>query len=440
MGLTDVGRHIVSRPLTGARIETRFCRRWLASTGVAPSRGRGSKLEDRPDGAVLDMSPPHGGADRNLMVFALRPLIGCRPLTGARIETRTRMDQPPSWQARRRPLTGARIETCSSGQCGVQQASPPHGGADRNVQRRARPVDHAVAPSRGRGSKQNIGLVDVHPDRSPPHGGADRNAEGIVQAPFVPGRPLTGARIETVWSARLGAERQVAPSRGRGSKLVIPEGQSQIVASPPHGGADRNMTVSSERAWRGRRPLTGARIETLAWLEVSFRSSSPPHGGADRNTRQVDSVIGSGCRPLTGARIETTLMARCLPPPWRRPLTGARIETSPSETLYSLALSPPHGGADRNKLKRHEARAEAGRPLTGARIETQKDSHTAQKAGVAPSRGRGSKHVLSSSVCGASCRPLTGARIETGGHVAMAAHQRSPPHGGADRNMQLSGH
>ena len=61
---------------------------------------------------AVAMSPPHGGADRN--VLPARPREWCRasrPLTGARIETTTASEPIADWPARCRPLTGARIET-----------------------------------------------------------------------------------------------------------------------------------------------------------------------------------------------------------------------------------------------------------------------------------------------------------------------------------------
>jgi hypothetical protein len=69
-----------SRPLTGARIETRSLQRLGASSTVAPSRGRGSKLRPCDDVAVGS---------------------GGRPLTGARIET-----FPASALCRGRSVTG----------------------------------------------------------------------------------------------------------------------------------------------------------------------------------------------------------------------------------------------------------------------------------------------------------------------------------------------
>ena len=210
------------RPLTGARIETRY----------------------RPAKHVRVASPPHGGADRNDAGAVLCFVPAGRPLTGARIETDPRLiravDQgvAPSrgrgsklhfggrrdrHQLRRRPLTGARIET-----------SP----ASRS------PTGRSVAPSRGRGSKRLFDDDRRLHRSSPPHGGADRNIWRLwrrlrrsrrpltgarIETTYTPygtgpngSRPLTGARIETFAAGRDYNPLHVAPSRGRGSKLVSP--------------------------------------------------------------------------------------------------------------------------------------------------------------------------------------------------------------------------
>ena len=73
-----------------------------------------------------------------------------------------------------------------------------------------------VAPSRGRGLK-----LTTHEDQ--------RRRDG---------RPLTGARIETVRLAGSCLIRSVAPSRGRGLKPTVDDTGTEGEMSPPHGGAD----------------------------------------------------------------------------------------------------------------------------------------------------------------------------------------------------------
>src|SRR4051794_10222207 len=128
--------------------------------------------------------------------------------------------------------------------------SPPHGGADRNCKSRDVASWSRVAPSRGRGSK--LRAVDglVVPAPSPPHGGADRNCiEACKRACRAVARPLAlrdvapsrgrGSKLSKI-SLRF-ALSEVAPSRGRGSKLDVIALGEDAAMSPPHGGADRNM-------------------------------------------------------------------------------------------------------------------------------------------------------------------------------------------------------
>ncbi len=100
-------------------------------------------------------------------------------------------------------------------------------------------------------------------------------------------------------------------------------------------------------------------------------------------------------RLLTGARIETACAEASRHSLAGRLLTGARIETSVPQIAW---------------------RERSSRLLTEARIETHKETRIWPARLVASSRGRGSKHV-------------------------QAAHpgnlERSPPHGGADRNARL---
>ena len=232
--------------------------------------------------------------------------------------------------------------------------------------------------------------------------------------------------------------------------------------SPPHGGADRNNATHAEPVTRRRRPLTGARIETLtARTRRDEQRPSPLHGGADRNITQIAMLPRWPCgRPLTGARIETPSGACCV---WRsgRPLTGARIETGynwprmnversrslpsrgrgskQSGSLSRMALvpvapftgarietdhradrqmptteSPLHGGADRNMSSR--ARGRSRSPPHGGADRNTEQVEDAALPYVAPSRGRGSKRH---------------------GSDDSDATRPSPPHGGADRNRQI---
>ncbi len=211
-----------SRPLTGARIETHDERRYFANLdAVAPSRGRGSKRQSVELRQGEPASPPHGGADRNDDGAALVAAVKSPPRGGADRNAgcvaghTAKLWSPPHGGADRNDQTGGGLEELS--------ASPPHGGADRNSDLRVRgrgfgcrPLTGArietmvtmttdstgfVAPSRGRGSKQQLGQDRGLDRRSPPHGGADQNKGLAGGAIGNPCRPLTGARIETRASA-----------------------------------------------------------------------------------------------------------------------------------------------------------------------------------------------------------------------------------------------
>ena len=119
--------------------------------------------------------------------------------------------------------------------------------------------------------------------------------------PRIAGRPLTGARIETIIAGVNFDRVEVAPSRGRGSKRRSLNLESRQRWSPPHGGADRNSACG---------PHT-----PHAW-------TSP------RNVSFADQAAKATSRPLTGARIETRRNVAHIRSPRGRPLTGARIETA----------------------------------------------------------------------------------------------------------------
>ena len=162
---------------------------------------------------------------------------------------------------------------------------------------------------------------------------------------------------------------------------------------------------------------------------------SPSHGGADRNLSTRGIASPSDRRPLTGARIET---GRGRAPHDRRRVALSRGRGS--KQAHPIALSPDqwspsHGGADRNLGNSRVDPCSRGRPLTGARIET---------------CWAGPSHLWFPR------RPLTGARIETSWSFSgrrwyrvalsrgrgskllyrrgVSAKDRSPSHGGADRN------
>ena len=120
----------------------------------------------------------------------------------------------------RRPFTGARIETRSQ----LNIAAPA-----------------AVAPSQGRGSK---------------HGALVAFAGDVLVAPSQ-GRGSKHFRADGFQ-----VDPRVAPSQGRGSKLQVGLVLVDVLLSPLHRGADRNLHPLADLVSRHGRPFTGARIET----------------------------------------------------------------------------------------------------------------------------------------------------------------------------------
>ena len=206
---------------------------------VALSRGRGSKLGVGDHLLEHTLSPSHGGADRNSEIALPAIAHSCRPLTGARIETRSaRGRSPPSGVALSRGR-GSKLHVLRRILPFI--GSPSHGGADRNVEN-GRDICHkvSVALSRGRGSKPRLRPHASRPSVALSRGRGSKRPHGDRGTDVDRGCPLTGARIET-------------------SSYTT---NTQTTVSPSHGGADRNAYGGGGATCKACRPLTGARIET----------------------------------------------------------------------------------------------------------------------------------------------------------------------------------
>ena len=225
---------------------------------VAPSRGRGSKLDMARATENVGGSPPHGGVDRNYH------------------------SQPPYPTHTVAPSRGRGSKRDIAAEHGDALASPPHGGVDRNTCRTWR----------------SLCLLT-----SPPHGGVDRNTSASIHHGLSPGRPLTGAWIETHGRRSHARRSHVAPSRGRGSKRLRNDGErrGQARVAPSRGRGSKHHLVFTVRAdavvapSRGRgskhrgcacpphardsRPLTGAWIETAAYAIDAIRPAVAPSRG-----------------------------------------------------------------------------------------------------------------------------------------------------------------
>ena len=96
----------------------------------------------------------------------------------------------------------------------------------------------AVAPTQGRGLKPaGRHLRQGRPGR--PYTGAriETTPGSTARRPWS-GRPYTGARIETISLHRSSSPSGVAPTQGRGLKHLVGRGLAVVDGSPLHRGAD----------------------------------------------------------------------------------------------------------------------------------------------------------------------------------------------------------
>ncbi len=307
------------RPFTGARIETR-CRPAGRSSRRSPLHGGADRNRSQARGpSGVRVAPSRGRGSKRTPRRALAR-AGCRPFTGARIETSISPARPRS---RPSPLHGARIETWPA-----------------NARRRAR----KVAPSRGRGSKQSSLTPPTASIRSPLHGGADRNALTIHVIALTSCRPFTGARIETSRISSVSSVQPVAPSRGRGSKLVSPLRAALPLMSPLHGGADRN---------------------SCAWINAQVATVAPSRGRGSK-PRDRRQGLERGRSPLHGVRIETPKRMPTSRTPGGHPLTGAQISSARSRTWGMVRRPPTTGRVARDTQRRAGPRGSGLGPIVDA--------------------------------------------------------------------------
>ncbi len=208
----------------------------------------------------------------------------------------------------------------------------------------------------------------------------------------------------------------VAPSRGRGSKqrasLSLPR---LSPVAPSRGRGSKRCRLFADHHRQGRRPLTGAWIETgrclvgqapslvapsrgrgskpLAFCAIKARSRRPLTGAWIETTVTTPSSRSRTGRPLTGAWIETRGSPPIGAPIWGRPLTGAWIETAGwLMRMWVGMASPPHGGVDRNGVGQSAPAAMLKvAPSRGRGSKPKPPRATHHCRHVAPSRGRGSK-------------------------------------------------
>ena len=184
--------------------------------------------------------------------------------------------------------------------------------------------------------------------------------------------PFAGARIETSNRRCKTGMQAIAPSRGRGLKLVQLVHTSTPSFIAPSRGCGLKLYVLPETHPGDASPLHGARIETAGQL------ISP----------QVRSIA-----PFTGARIETS------PPVSLRsglriaPFAGAWIETGPPSSPASGTISPPSRGRGLKRLPGTMGRIPLYRPFTGRGLKLRQHRDGPAEVHIAPSWGRGLKLV-----------------------------------------------
>ena len=204
-----------------------------------------------------------------------------------------------------------------------------------------------------------------------PHGGVDRNASFDVQHYRPKGRSLTGAWIETTNLDALPASLESLPHGGVDRNPIHLAPPELTPRSLPHGGVDRNQDRAAAAGAAVVAPSRGRGSKLLRpRYRVGGDEESLPHGGVDRNRRKLTSLRSTSSRSLTGAWIETVIYVDGNAAVSGRSLTGAWIETpaarperrqarvAPSrgrgskqkhalEKRYG-SKSLPHGGVDRN--------------------------------------------------------------------------------------------
>ena len=270
----------------------------------------------------------------------------CRPITGARIETRLRVRSAalaavaPSQGRGSKPVR-RRSTACRS------RVAPSKGRGSKHQRGAELHRQGEVAPSQGRGSKHSHDQRCAGHARSPHHRGADRNAEGGAVPAASPCRPITGARIET-------------------SAARSP---SSSTASPHHRGADRNL--DGEILWT--KPFVAH------------------HRGADRNRESCELLAEHWCRPITGARIETTSLPKYRRMLDGRPITGARIETLGLVRRRSAQFVAPSQGRGSKHALRCSSALFLGSPHHRGADRNTYEPIVVPPGFVAPSQGRGSK-------------------------------------------------
>ena len=140
---------------------------------------------------------------------------------------------------------------------------------------------------------------------SPLHGGVGRNTVTGNTLADRRGRPFTGAWVETSRTGHVRSRSEVAPSRGRGSKLERNIEAVIMAVSPLHGGVGRNLSDFNGRQFCRVAPSRG-RGSKPGWTDGTPRRSevAPSRGRGSKHLPENKPAVADG-RPFTGAWVET---------------------------------------------------------------------------------------------------------------------------------------
>ena len=95
------------------------------------------------------------------------------------------------------------------------------------------------------------------------------------------GRPFTGAWIETEWDIVSPPENIVAPSRGRGLKLVLVPVDSHTIGRPFTGAWIETLTRRVLSRMTRVAPSRGRGLKLNVLVQLVESLESPLHGGVD---------------------------------------------------------------------------------------------------------------------------------------------------------------
>ena len=231
-------------------------------------------------------SPLRGGVDRNCPVGPEPPVFMVAPSRG-----RGSKHRQPELDARR----------------SVRRVAPSRGRGSKPCAELGQARPGRVAPSRGRGSKPFQDRAYPLAARSPLRGGVDRNTDGSPGLLAPTSRPFAGAWIETPTPSS-------RPARGcgrpfAGAWIETPQQshpRRSAAPSPLRGGVDRNTPVFAKAPAANVAPSRGRGSKLCHGCRVVMNGPGRPFaGGVDRN-RTAPEIIAVGAEsPLR------------MPPDWR---------------------------------------------------------------------------------------------------------------------------